>query len=433
MGETGSMAREEPEGRPLVLLVEDEEYNLCVTALLLEPGNRVRTARGGGEALALLEREAPDVVVSDLRMPGLSGVELLERVKVRRPEAARMIITGYSEVPDILDAINRGIVHRWMMKPYHPEELRLVVRQVVAETQFRREREKLAADLAVRNAELERTVERALAAERMALAGRFAAESAHELGNLTTMVTGTIELLALGGGRPDRAAVERLRVGADRIQEVIEAVRDLAGGAHAECRRSPEDVAVLVRRTAEMARQQPAALERRLDLDVPESLWFSIDRRAIRHLVLNLLRNAFEASRSRVGVVLAGDASGVRLAVTDDGPGVEAEMRERIFEPFFTTKGGGMGLGLSVSMQAAREHGGTLRVEEGEGGGARFVAEIPAVAERCRPGVGGCLPQPNRALQGAAAGSSQPRAEARGSDGGIRATGPAGPINATGG
>ncbi|MBI5500714.1 MAG: hybrid sensor histidine kinase/response regulator [Deltaproteobacteria bacterium] len=376
----GEMRSEGRDGRPLVLLVEDEENNLVVTALNLGPVNRVLTACSGAEALRILGGEAPDVVVSDLRMPGMTGVELLERVKVLRPEAARMIITGYSEIPDILDAINRGIVHRWLMKPYHPEELRLMVQRIVEETQLRRDRERLAADLAARNAELERTVERALAAERMALAGRFAAESAHELGNLATMMTGTIELLSLRGERPDGAAVERMRVGAERMLEVIEAVRDLAGGVHAECRRSAEDVALLVRRTAEMARHQPAARERVLELDVPQSLWFSVDRRAIRHLVLNLLRNAFEASRSRVGVVLAGDEGALRLVVSDDGPGVDAGLRSRIFEPFFTTKGAGMGLGLSVSMQAARDHGGTLRVEEGDGGGARFVAEIPRAA-----------------------------------------------------
>jgi len=101
--------------------------------------------------------------------------------------------------------------------------------------------------------------------------------------------------------------------------------------------------------------------------------------------VRNLIRNAFEASRSRVGVVLAGDDAAVRLSVSDDGPGVNAELRARIFEPFFTTKGAGMGLGLSVSMQAVRDHGGTLRVENGDGGGARFVAEIPrAGAEASR-------------------------------------------------
>ena len=199
---------------PRVLLVEDDENNLCVTAVLLVPENRVLTARGGAEALAILERESPDVVVSDLRMPGLDGLAVLARVRELRPEAGRMIVTGYSEIPDILDAVNRGLVDRWMMKPFHPEELRIVVRQLAADSRARRERRELAANLAARNAELERTVERALTAERMAMVGRFAAESAHELGNLAQIVMATAEGLALRGRKGDGRAAA---AGAERI------------------------------------------------------------------------------------------------------------------------------------------------------------------------------------------------------------------------
>jgi signal transduction histidine kinase len=376
--------------RARVLAVDDDEHNLLVTQVLLEQEHDVRTARCGIEALALLELAPADVVLADQRMPALSGVELLERVRQRWPDTVRMIVTAYADVRDILDAIHRGHVHRYVLKPWRPEEMRLAVQQAAELAHEHRERtrlagelERTATELRARNAELERALERAVVAERMALVGRFAAETAHELGNLAQIVSGISDVLVLRSARSDGGAPDGLRTAADRLVEVTGVLRDLAGGARStECLRVPEDVAALVRQTVELLRHHPAAAEREIVVAAPPSLVWPVDRRLLRHLLLNLLRNACEAARHRVEVAVRTEPNLLRLVVEDDGPGVPVEMRGRIFEPFFTTKSTGMGLGLSVCQRAARDHGGALLLEEGAAGGAKFVVEIPLALRR---------------------------------------------------
>jgi signal transduction histidine kinase len=108
------------------------------------------------------------------------------------------------------------------------------------------------------------------------------------------------------------------------------------------------------------------------------------DRRALTGMVRNLVDNAVRHARHRVVVTLTERAGTIRLVVDDDGPGVPAEQRDRIFDRFAriddarTRHGGGTGLGLAVAAATARAHGGTIRVEEADGGGARGVVELPA-------------------------------------------------------
>jgi signal transduction histidine kinase len=384
--------------RPRVLVVDDDPNNLVVTAALLDEDCRVDTAANAAEALALADRNPPDLCLTDQRMPGWNGVELLERLRERHPDTVRMIVTAYADVGDILDAINRGEVHRYVLKPWNPPEVRITVRQALEWGWDRRERRRLAdvlagtvADLEARNRDLEEALARAVRAERMAQVGRFAAEASHDLGNLVQVVSGVAESLA--AGRVSPVAVEALGETAERLQDLTGVLRDLAGAAGCEMRRRREDVAVLLRTSAELVRQTPAARDVSIRVECPEGLLFGVDRRRVRALLLNLLRNAVEAARREVRAGAAVDESGLRLWVEDDGPGIPESERERVFRPFGSSREGGLGLGLCSSRRIAEEHGGTLDAEAGDAGGARLVLRLPppvAVPAGCgeRTGTG---------------------------------------------
>ncbi len=127
------------------LLFVDDEVNIAkaLARLFREEPIRVFTAASGSEALELLEREPIQVIVSDHRMPGISGIELLAQVRERWPEVVRMMLTGYTNVDIALDAINRGEVYRLIAKPWNDEELRVTVRQALDTVRMRREIERL--------------------------------------------------------------------------------------------------------------------------------------------------------------------------------------------------------------------------------------------------------------------------------------------------
>jgi response regulator RpfG family c-di-GMP phosphodiesterase len=154
---TEPVRKPSPEARLTLLVVDDEPSNVLVLERIFEPGYRVLKAGSGHEALALMRAHRGDdlvAILSDQRMPGMTGVELLARAAEERPEAARVLVTGYSDMDAIVAAINQAHVMHYVSKPYEPETIRQVVRRAVEERERRRELRAEVADLQQRNREL---------------------------------------------------------------------------------------------------------------------------------------------------------------------------------------------------------------------------------------------------------------------------------------
>ncbi|GAB4062434.1 HD domain-containing phosphohydrolase [Uliginosibacterium sediminicola] len=118
------------ESAPEVLLVDDEANILQALRRMLRPlGYRVRIANGGDEALRLLGEEAADLIISDMRMPGMSGAELLAQVRERWPQSIRILLTGYADIQSTVAAVNLGGIYRYVAKPWDEAELLQVIAQ----------------------------------------------------------------------------------------------------------------------------------------------------------------------------------------------------------------------------------------------------------------------------------------------------------------
>jgi DNA-binding NtrC family response regulator len=116
------------------LLIVDDEPNVCDSVHdLLRREFRVLKAHSAAEGYQIMQREEVHIVMSDQRMPQISGVELLTSVKARYPQAIRMLFTGYSDLESVIAAINQGHVFQFVRKPWQPEDLLLAVRQAAAE------------------------------------------------------------------------------------------------------------------------------------------------------------------------------------------------------------------------------------------------------------------------------------------------------------
>jgi DNA-binding NtrC family response regulator len=116
------------------LLVIDDEPDVCDSVHdLLRREFRVIKATGAQEGLRLMQEEEIHIIMTDQRMPAVTGVELLEKVKARKPQAVRMLFTGYSDLESIIAAINQGHVFQFLKKPWQPEELQEAVRAAAAE------------------------------------------------------------------------------------------------------------------------------------------------------------------------------------------------------------------------------------------------------------------------------------------------------------
>lgn len=133
--------------KPMILIVDDEEEILHSLRGLLRMEFEVYTANSGSEALAILDRQPIQVVLSDQRMPEMAGVELLHEVRGERPRVVRVLFTGYTDVKAVIDAINTGHIFRYLTKPWNPDELLAVLREASAEYERRMQQQCLFDDL----------------------------------------------------------------------------------------------------------------------------------------------------------------------------------------------------------------------------------------------------------------------------------------------
>ena len=373
---------------PRVLLVDDEPLVLRIAAAFLDGEFEVLTACTGDEGLSLLAADPSiAVVLSDLHMPGiLSGQAFLGEARRLAPFAVRIALTADDSTRSVLDAVNRGHVFRYLLKPLSRDLLRTAVRDAVEQRRL------LTADRDLMRATLERVTGQMLQAERLATLGGLANGVGHELNNVAaslTFVLGDLEAAQAAGVSPDCETVAHLGRVAEHVTaharyllhlgkprgDAVEAL-DLVRVAH--------DVVTML---GKLGRTRAV----RLTCEAPDApLLVMANRTRVEQVITNLVVNAADAAGDVVGhdvavtVRLSRCDDAIQLQVADTAGGIRPEHLPKIFDPYFTTKPAetGTGLGLAVVRQIVEAFGGQLNVESALGVGTTFTIAWPAVAER---------------------------------------------------
>jgi two-component system, NtrC family, sensor kinase len=366
-----------------VLFVDDDESNLIVCEAACVDQFEVLTASSAEAALACMHREEVGVIIADQRMPGTSGVELLERVRVEYPDTVRLLITAYSDVHAAVAAINRGQVRRYLRKPWEPEELRTELADALDVYSMTR---KLSA-LEVRLRETERVY----------ALGVVAASIAHEMKNPIMWATNSLSfaqkelrrLAEQSADSPIREQIEEIeasltdtRTGVDRVLDIVRGVEMPTLSDSGALR--PTDLAEVLRLSLRLVSTELMRCAS-LELDVTCAPKVKSSPTKLGQVVLNLIVNAMQAISSRprsenvISVRLRVDDAWAVLEVADNGPGIPPADLDRIFDPFFTSKVGvGTGLGLAISRRIVEEIDGSLVAGRDERlGGACFIVRLP--------------------------------------------------------
>jgi len=368
-----------------ILCVDDDRAGLATVARTLREVAPVVTARSGPEARSAL---GPDiaVVVSDYRMPSMLGTELLAEVCSRDASIGRILLTAYADVESLMDAINRGHVHRYVAKPWDPRELRAAVRHARESALALRAQARLDAETARAYARLR---------EFDALKTRFLALAAHELRTPLHVLGAALEMLD-GLGLPGEAPA--LLVAARRnaawLARSVGAMTDLVRLSRPAKRRHSMVCLAAVARGV-VAEVRPLCVRRRIELvvDVPAAHSASGDAADLHRALVNLCLNAirFTPDGGRITLALKRSSDGSELVVTDTGIGIASALLPRLGEPFVTGapidahhsdpiafRSGGIGLGLAVVRAIAADHGGALRIASTEGHGTMASLLLPA-------------------------------------------------------
>jgi len=220
-------------------------------------------------------------------------------------------------------------------------------------------------------------------ANRLSILGQIAAGVAHEINQPVAAIRAYADNAGqfLDAGRPESAAQNMGAIGrmADRIGEITATLRNFARRATSP----PAAVAIedavdgAIALLAGRIRDSGVVIERVREAESPI---VTASRIRLEQILVNLLQNALDAVKgradARIRIAVASDAEGVRLRVADNGPGIASDVAETLFMPFVTTKETGLGLGLVISSEIARELGGALTLERQDGGGATFVLEL---------------------------------------------------------
>ena len=218
-------------------------------------------------------------------------------------------------------------------------------------------------------------------AQRTSTVGLLTAGFAHEMKNALTVVLGFAELARTAAERAQSAPKVTLHLKElenETRRTVAQLQSFLSYSSGEKVPRRPQDVNELVVEALQMVRPMARMKELMVDQVSGEPPRVDADPFAIRQCLLNLLLNSLDFAREKIVVTTARAVDGqAEVSVSDDGPGVPPENRQRIFQRFVTTRAGGNGLGLSTSREIAEAHGGTLTLQDTAGGGATFVLKLP--------------------------------------------------------
>ncbi len=368
-----------------ILLVDDEEdIRDVLNVSLIDAGYRVFTAENGKTALDLFHRHHPPVVVSDIKMPGMDGIELLRRIKLESPDTEFIMITGHGDM-ELAVVSFKDQAADFITKPINIDVLEIALKKVFDKIVGRRQ-------LREYTESLERLVrEKTELQSNLAALGLMIGSISHGMKGLLTGLDGGVYLMESGLKRNNLEQVDdglkTVRLMAERIRKMVLDI--LYHAKERKLNRENVDVSQFAADTASTI--EVKMTEHQIDFvrDFSGSIGYAeIDWESMHSALMNILENAMDAcirdtAKPSHQVIFAVRPEGdtVRFDVTDNGTGMDRETRDRLFTLFFSSKGcKGTGLGLFVSNQIVRQHGGAIAVSSTPGHGSTFTIRVPWIA-----------------------------------------------------
>ncbi len=375
--------------QPQILVIDDEMGPRESLRMLLKTDYQVHTADCVDAGLKLLKEKRPDTIVMDIRMPGMTGIEGLRKIREIDPHLSVIMLTGFGALETAKEALRLG-ANDYISKPFDASEMREIIGRNVKRTRVQRASENTASEIKELN---NRLLKELAQKERLASLGQASAEFVHDLGNPLTIVWGYVQLLAKklersenGGAVENAASITELNI----IEQNVRTCRELltmwqSYGSVEATTRKPISVSATLRDVIKgvgaMAAQNGVELKTDICTDPCNLLGDAIQ---INRAVQNVIINAIQACTEKKGAVSATCTEKdfyVDLMVQDNGGGMTPAQMSKIFDPYFTTKQGksGTGLGLYITKKVIEDHNGSIKVDSTPNVGTKFLIRLPLI------------------------------------------------------
>lgn len=356
-----------------ILVVDDEEAmrDSCCQ-VLSKDGYVTETAENGHIGLQKATEVKPDLVLIDLKMPGIGGMELLEKITDLDPDIICVVITGYATIEAAVDAMKRN-AYDFLPKPFTPDQLRIVVERGL-------ERKRLAAE----SARLQR--------EKEIMRENFVTLVSHQLRSPLACVKQYFGVIREGfAGQVTDKQKEIIEKAGMYIDSLMQLISDWLDMSRVEAGRiaenfAPVSPAGLLSETVEVLRPQAEAKKVLLDLNLNDNLLLiNVDAKSLKEALLNLVSNAINYNREagKVTISVTEKDDGLYIEVSDTGIGISKENLPFIFDEFFRVKSRetqhitGTGLGLPIAKRIIEAHNGRIDVVSELGQGTTIGIFLP--------------------------------------------------------
>ncbi len=370
-----------------VLIIDDELGPRESMRILLKNQYQVLCAESVNVGIDLLEKEKPDVVVMDIRMPGKSGIEGLREIRQRDQNIAVIMLTGFGALETAQEAIRLG-ANDYMKKPFDTEEMTSVIHRNIQRTRVNRKRAHAERELNDLNHQLVSELARK---DKLASLGQASAELVHDLRNPMTVILGYIQILSedlkkaeregMSAGDTVSEYVDVIEQSVKRCRELIETWLRISRNDTSQFRAL--DINDLMTELIRQNNWNNRDGSVRLSFD-PSSDTVKIkgDRIQVQRALQNVVNNAVDALGSHGHITITTEVRDGHaiISVRDDGCGITEDNINKIFDPYHTTKTAekGTGLGLFITKKIVEDHDGSISIESTPGKGTLVLLTFPA-------------------------------------------------------
>lgn len=371
--------------RPVIFYLDDQRTNLEVFHAAMPEDWSVHIFDDPAQADEALKQQTPWVVVSDQRMPKVTGVDFLEKVKVSCPQALRIIVTGYSEEDLVIESVRRAEIFDYIRKPWDADDLVISMNRAIE--RYRLTEELKIAQQAANDALVKQQSSEAIAKAKT----EFLANVSHELKTPLNAIIGYTEMI-LGNDRNAtiQTELEVIRKAGLHLDEIISNI--LIFNLMNDCddtvlvKRVDTDIHKLLSEVKSICYQKCMDNNNHITVKVETSQpTIKVDAMQVKRILINLVENACKYTVDGAVTIQAQDgevAGSIKFIVADNGIGIRQADQEKIFDMLTqlnmsSTKAvGGLGIGLGISRMLAEKIGGKLCVESTQGEGSRFILAL---------------------------------------------------------
>ncbi|ASZ10923.1 hybrid sensor histidine kinase/response regulator [Chitinophaga pendula] len=356
------------DNRIRILYIDDEVHNLNAFKASFRRSYEIYTANSAQEGKQLLRSIDVHIIIADQKMPISTGVDFFNEIKDVLPDPIRILLTGYTDVEDIIDAINKGHIYSYIKKPWDENELHRTINNAFEIFTARKQLKEKIEELEKTNDEL----------------NRFIYSTSHDLRSPLMSVLGIINLTRLDNSVTDPNGyldmIESCILKLDGfIQKIIEYYRN----SRLEVEYEKIDFSLLLQDCINAFKHQNTAIEFHTQVD--QSFDFKGDTFRISVILNNLISNAVkyqkpDEAHPRVNLLVKVEPHKASIIIADNGIGILSEHLNNIFKMFFRSKNNnkpGSGIGLYIVKEALNKIGGTINVESKYGEGTQFEITIP--------------------------------------------------------